>query len=147
MKQTLTWVVRGKSPRAAIRLPDENTILRFRHLLEKYKLAEQILVEVNVLLRAGTVVDATLIAAPTSTKNASSERDPELHPTKKGYQWHFRMKAHIGVDAASGLVHTVRGTASSTHDVVEANARKRSSVLPPTTPATRSIFSGQHFPN
>jgi len=111
------------------RLPDESTILRFRHLLEKYKLAAQILVEVNVLLgerglmlRAGTAVDATLIAAPTSTKNVSGERDPEMHQTKKGNQWHFGMKAHIGADAASGLVHTVRGTAANTHDVVEANA-------------------------
>ena len=112
-----------------MRLPDESTILRFRHLLEKYKLAAQILVEVNALLRerglmlrAGTVVDATLIAAPTSAKNASGERDPEMHQTKKGNQWYFGKKAHIGADAASGLVRTVRGTAANTHDVVEANA-------------------------
>ena len=78
--------------------------------------------ERGLMLRAGTVVDATLIAAPTSTKNASGERDPEMHQTKKGNQWHFGMKAHIGADAASGLVHTVRGTAANTHDVVEANA-------------------------
>jgi IS5 family transposase len=111
------------------RLPDESTILRFRHLLEKHKLAEQILAVVNDLLRdkglmlkAGTVVDATLIAAPSSTKNASGERDPEMHQTKKGNQWHFGMKAHIGVDAESGLVHTVRGTAANVNDVVEANS-------------------------
>jgi len=110
------------------RLPDESTILRFRHLLEKHKLAEQILAAVNELLRdkglmlkAGTVVDATLIAAPSSTKNQSGERDPEMHQTKKGNQWHFGMKAHIGVDAESGLVHTVRGTAANVNDVVEAN--------------------------
>ena len=110
------------------RLPDESTILRFRHLLEKHKLAEQILAAVNDLLRdtglmlkAGTVVDATLIAAPSSTKNASGERDPQMHQTKKGNQWHFGMKAHIGVDAESGLVHTVRGTAANVNDVVEAN--------------------------
>lgn len=111
------------------RLPDESTILRFRHLLEKHKLAEQILATVNELLRdkglllkAGTVVDATLIAAPSSTKNQSGERDPEMHQTKKGNQWHFGMKAHIGVDAESGLVHTVRGTAANVNDVVEANS-------------------------
>ena len=94
------------------RLPDESTILRFRHLLERHKLPEQILAVVNELLRdkglmlkTGTVVDATLIAAPSSTKNASGQRDPEMHQTKKGNQWHFGMKAHIGVDADSGLVH------------------------------------------
>jgi len=101
----------------------------FRHLLEKHKLAGQILVEVNellrekgLMLRAGTVVDATLIAAPTSTKNASGERDPEMHQTKKGNEWYFGMKAHVGADAESGLVHTVRGTAANVHDVVEANS-------------------------
>ena len=111
------------------RLPDESTILRFRHLLERNKLAEQILAVVNELLRgkglmlkAGTVVDATLIAAPSSTKNQSGERDPEMHQAKKGNQWHFGMKAHIGVDAESGLVHTVSGTAANVNDVVEANS-------------------------
>jgi transposase, IS5 family len=111
------------------RLPDESTILRFRHLLEKYKLADQILAVVNDLLRdkglmlkAGTVVDATLICAPSSTKNHSGERDPEMHQTKKGNQWYFGMKAHIGVDAESGFVHTVRGTAANVNDVVEANS-------------------------
>ncbi len=111
------------------RLPDESTILRFRHLLEKHKLAEQILAVVNdllqgkgLLLKAGTVVDATLIAAPSSTKNQAGERDPQMHQTKKGHQWHFGMKAHIGVDADSGLVHTVRGTAANVNDVVEGNS-------------------------
>jgi IS5 family transposase len=111
------------------RLPDETTILRFRHLLERHKLAEQILATVNdllreqgLMLRTGTVVDATLIAAPSSTKNASGQRDPEMHQSKKGKQWYFGMKAHIGVDAESGLVHTVRGTAGNVHDVVEANS-------------------------
>ena len=110
------------------RLPDESTILRFRHLLERHKLAEQMLGLVNDLLRdkglmlkAGTVVDATLISAPSSTKNTSGERDPDMHQTKKGNQWYFGMKAHIGVDAESGLVHTVRGTAANVNDVVEAN--------------------------
>ena len=109
-------------------VPDETTILRFRRLLEEHKLAPQILVLVNellgakgLLLRAGTVVDATLIAAPSSTKNASGERDPEMKQSQKGSQWYFGMKAHIGVDADSGLVHTVRGTSGSVNDVVEAN--------------------------
>ena len=75
-----------------------------------------------MLLRVGTVVDATLIAAPSSTKNGSGERDPEMHQSKKGNQWYFGMKAHIGVDAESGLVHTVHGTAGNVNDVVEANA-------------------------
>ena len=98
------------------RLPDESTILRFRHRLEKHKLAEQILATVNelliqrgLLLKAGTVVDATLIAAPTSTKNKDKVRDPDMHSSKKGNQRYFGMKAHIGADAESGLVHTVRG--------------------------------------
>jgi IS5 family transposase len=109
-------------------VPDETTILRFRRLLEEHKLAEQILALVNellgakgLLLRAGTVVDATLIAAPSSTKNASGQRDPQMKQSRKGKQWYFGMKAHIGVDANSGLVHTVRGTAGSVNDVVEAN--------------------------
>ena len=76
----------------------------------------------GLLLKAGTVVDATLIAAPSSTKNASGERDPEMHQTRKGKQWYFGMKAHVGADAASGLVHTVRGTAANLHDLVEANS-------------------------
>ncbi|SPS02593.1 transposase [Cupriavidus taiwanensis] len=111
------------------RLPDESTILRFRHLLEKHKLAAQILALVNdilrdkgLILRAGTVVDATLISAPSSTKNASGERDSEMHQSKKGNQWYFGMKAHIGVDAESGLVHTVRGKAGNVNDVIEANS-------------------------
>ena len=109
--------------------PDESTILRFRHLLERHKLAEQILKTVTdlleskkLLLRTGTIVDATLIAAPSSTKNSTKSRDPEMHQTKKGNQWYFGMKAHIGVDADSGLVHTVRGTSANVSDVVEANS-------------------------
>lgn len=110
------------------RLPDESTILRFRHLLEEHQLSQQILATVNatlqakgLLLKSGTVVDATLIAAPSSTKNSSGERDPEMHQTKKGNQWHFGMKAHIGVDAESGLVHTVVGTAANVNDVTQAH--------------------------
>ena len=92
----------------ANRIPDETTILRFRHLLEKHDLAADMLRVVNdilqakgMLMRTGTTVDATLISAPSSTKNDSGERDPEMHQTKKGNQWYFGMKAHIGVDAAS----------------------------------------------
>jgi len=109
-------------------LPDESTILRFRHLLEAHDLSLQILATVNatlsakgLLLKQGTVVDATLIAAPSSTKNSSGERDPEMHQTKKGNQWHFGMKAHAGVDADSGLVHTVTTTAANAHDITQAS--------------------------
>ncbi|NIC40874.1 IS5 family transposase [Aquabacterium sp. A08] len=110
-------------------LPDESTILRFRHLLEAHHLSVQILATVNatltakgLLLKQGTVVDATLIAAPSSTKNQDGERDPEMHQTKKGNQWHFGMKAHAGVDADSGLVHSVATTAANAHDVTQAHA-------------------------
>jgi IS5 family transposase len=105
-------------------IPDETTILNFRHLLEEYDLAEDILKQVNahlmrkgLLLKRGSIVDATIIAAPSSTKNAEGERDPEMHQTKKGNQWHFGMKAHIGVDADSGLVHTVTTTPANESDV------------------------------
>jgi IS5 family transposase len=111
------------------RLPDESTILRFRHLLEQHGLAAQMLAAVNdilrdkgLMLRAGTVVDATLISAPSSTKNASGERDPQMKQTRKGNNWHFGMKAHIGVDADSGLVHTVIGTSANVNDLNVAGA-------------------------
>jgi len=111
------------------RLPDESTILRFRHVLEKHKLAAKILQTVNdllsakgVMLKSGTVVDATLIAAPSSTKNSSGERDPGMKQSRKGQQWYFGMKCHIGVDIESGLVHTVRGTSGAVNDVIEANS-------------------------
>ncbi len=111
------------------RLPDESTILRFRHMLEEHQLGQQILAAVNaklidrgLMLKTGTVVDATLISAPSSTKNDKGERDPEMHQTKKGNQWHFGMKAHIGVDADSGLVHTVTTTAANAHDITQAAA-------------------------
>lgn len=105
-------------------VPDATTLLGFRHLLEAHALGLQILQEVNahlrerhLLMREGTIVDATIIAAPPSTKNAQKARDPEMHQTKKGNEWHFGMKAHIGVDADSGLVHTVLGTAAHVSDV------------------------------
>ena len=110
------------------RLPDESTILRFRHLLEAHGLSTRlfdhinmILAERGLLLKAGTAVDATIIAAPSSTKNDTGTRDSEMHQTKKGNQWFFGMKAHIGVDADSGLVHTVVTTSANAHDVTQAH--------------------------
>ncbi|MDQ2735540.1 MAG: IS5 family transposase [Pseudomonadota bacterium] len=114
---------------ATARLPDETTILRFRHLLERHDLAVDMLRVVNdilqargLMMRSGTAVDATLIAAPSSTKNADGERDPEMKSTQKGNNWYFGMKAHIGVDAQSGLVHTVAGTAANVNDLNMAGA-------------------------
>ena len=105
-------------------VPDATTLLNFRHLLEEKELTKAILTEINahlserkLLMREGTIVDATIIAAPPSTKNARKERDPEMHQTKKGNEWHFGMKAHVGVDADSGLVHTVIGTAANVSDI------------------------------
>lgn len=104
-------------------IPDETTILNFRHLLERHDLTKAIFAVVKehleargALLRGGTIVDATLIAAPPSTKNKSRQRDPEMRPSKKGNQWYFGMKVHIGVDAQSGLVHTAGVTTGSVHD-------------------------------
>jgi len=109
-------------------IPDETTILNFRHLLEKHALADRILETVNgllvrkgLMLKQGTIVDATIIAAPSSTKNDSGTRDPEMHQTKKGNQWYFGMMAHVGSDAETGLVHTVEGTAANVADVTVAH--------------------------
>lgn len=105
-------------------VPDATTLLKFRHLLEARELTKRIFEEVGALLaerkllmREGTLVDATIIAAPSSTKNRAGKRDPDMHQTKKGNQWHFGMKAHIGADAASGLVHSVEGTAANESDI------------------------------
>jgi transposase, IS5 family len=110
-------------------VPDATTLLKFRHLLEAHHLTEAIFAQVGALLserkllmREGTIVDATIIAAPSSTKNAGKERDPQMHQTKKGNQWHFGMKAHIGVDAQSGLVHSVSGTAANVADIAQTHA-------------------------
>ena len=109
------------------RIPDETTILAFRHLLEKHDLGQQIFETVKAHLKArgmamkqGKIIDATLIAAPSSTKNKQGERDPEMHQTKKGNQWYFGMKVHIGVDAASGLIHSVQTTSANVHDLTPA---------------------------
>lgn len=107
-------------------VPDETTILHFRHLLERHDLARQLFEQVNAhlarkgqSLRGGTIVDATIISAPSSTKNEEGKRDPQMHQTKKGNQWHFGMKAHIGVDDESGLVHHVECTAANAADVTQ----------------------------
>ena len=105
------------------RMPDETTTLNFRHLLEAHQLAESVFQEVvslltdqGLILREGTIVDATLIAAPPSTKNQARQRDPAMTSSKKGNQWHFGMKAHIGVDTAHGLVHTLEVTTGKVSD-------------------------------
>lgn len=105
------------------RIPDESTILRFRHLLERHGLTEAIFAEVRslleerrLLLKSGTIVDATIIAAPPSTKNAEKARDPQMHQTRKGKQWHFGMKAHVGTDKR-GIVHSLTTTAANAADI------------------------------
>ena len=105
-------------------IPDETSILNFRRLLEKHKLTERLLTEINthlaergLLVGKGTIVDATIINAPSSTKNEKKKRDPQMHQTRKGKQWYFGMKIHTGTDADSGLVHTVKGTAANVADV------------------------------
>jgi len=103
--------------------PDETTVCKFRHLLERHKLGERIFAAVNAFLgksgvkvSTGTIVDATIISAPSSTKNAEKHRDPEMHQTKKGNEWHFGMKAHIGVDSRTRTIHTIAATAANVHD-------------------------------
>ena len=110
-------------------VPDATTLLKFRHLLQDNELTRALFDEINahlaqqgLLMRSGTIVDATIIAAPSSTKNQEQSRDPDMHQTKKGNQWHFGMKAHIGVDAESGLVHSVVATAANVSDVTQAGA-------------------------
>lgn len=105
------------------RVPDSTTLLNFRHLLEQHELGAAVFAKVGELLQAngmklsgGTIVDATLIAAPPSTKNEEQCRDPEMHQSKKGKQWYFGMKVHIGVDSASGLIHSASVTPGNVHD-------------------------------
>lgn len=104
-------------------VPDETTILNFRHLLEKYSLTQRIfektkryLIDKGLLLREGTIVDATIITAPSSTKNMDQSRDKEMRSTRKGNQYYFGMKAHVGTDTGKGLAHSVEITAASVHD-------------------------------
>lgn len=107
-------------------VPDATTLLQFRHLLEEEDLTQAVFAAINaqlsakgLMMREGTIADATILAAPPSVKNEAKARDPEMHQTKKGNQWFFGMKAHIGVDADSGLVHTVVGTAANVADVTQ----------------------------
>jgi transposase, IS5 family len=130
-------------------VPDATTVLHFRHWLEQHKLNEALFAEVSALLaergllmRQGTIVDATIIAAPSSTKNKQKSRDPEMHQTKKGNQWYFGMKAHIGVDVASGVVHSLAGTAANEADINQMAAVLHGAeevvFAMPATPARRS---------
>ena len=114
--------------RLSDRLPDETTILNFRHFLERHNLGKGLFDTMNrhlaqhgLMLREGSIVDATILSAPSSTKNQSNERDPEMCQTRKGQQWHFGMKMHIGVDEALGLIHSIETTAASVHDVTVAD--------------------------
>jgi IS5 family transposase len=109
------------------RIPDETTILNFRRLLEKQDLGKKLFEEVNrhlgrhgLMLRAGSIVDATIISAPSSTKNKDKARDPEMHQAKKGNQWHFGMKMHIGVDNELGLIHSMVSTPAHISDIAMA---------------------------
>lgn len=112
--------------------PDESTILRFRHLLEKngldktvFDLFKQQLTSRGLLISKGTIVDGSFIEAPSSTKNAEKKRDPEMHSAKKGNNWHFGMKMHIGVDKATGIIHTVVTTAANVHDITQVDKLRR----------------------
>ena len=108
-------------------VPDATTLLKFRHLLEENNLCAELfedvkerLMKAGLIMRGGTIVDATIIHSTTSTKNREGQRDPEMHQTKKGNQWYHGMKVHAGVDAGSGYVHTITGTPANVHDIVEA---------------------------
>jgi IS5 family transposase len=114
--------------RLADNLPDETTILNFRHFLEEHKFGKRLFETIQrhlagqgLRLQEGSIVDASIIAAPTSTKNKSGERDPEMHQTKKGNEWHFGMKLHIGVDETLGLIHSLTTTAANEHDITQAD--------------------------
>lgn len=107
-------------------VPDATTLLKFRHLLEEHHIGEKIFQDVSerlekagLIMHGGSIVDATIIAAPSSTKNKDGKRDPEMHQTKKGNQWYHGMKVHAGVDAGTGYVHTITGTAANIHDIDE----------------------------
>ncbi len=108
-------------------VPDATTLTKFRHILEENHIGEKIFADVRdrldrggMIMHGGTIVDATIVSAPSSTKNRDGERDPEMHQTKKGNQWHFGMKVHIGADAGTGYVHTITGSAANVHDIEEA---------------------------
>jgi len=112
--------------RLSDRIPDETTILNFRHFVEKHKFGKRLfdsvqdhLNEQGLKLQEGSIVDASIISAPTSTKNKNGERDPEMHQTKKGNEWHFGMKMHVGVDESLGLIHSIATTAANAHDITQ----------------------------
>lgn len=107
-------------------LPDETTILNFRHFLEKHKFGQRLfdtiqshLASQGLKLQEGSIVDATIIAAPTSTKNKTGKRDPDMHQTKKGNEWHFGMKMHVAVDESLGLIHSITTTSANVHDITQ----------------------------
>lgn len=107
-------------------VPDSTTLLKFRHLLEEHEIGKAIFDDIKaqldksgLIMHGGTIVDATIVSAPSSTKNSTGERDPEMHQTKKGNQWYHGMKVHAGADAATGYVHTLEGTAANVHDSQE----------------------------
>ena len=109
-------------------VPDATTLLKFRHLLEEHQLGEKIFADVTerlnavgLIMHGGTIVDATIIASTPSTKNKEKKRDPEMHQTKKGNQWYHGMKVHAAVDAGTGYIHTITGTAANVHDIEEAH--------------------------
>ena len=115
-------------------VPDATTLLSFRHLLEKSNLQKKILEEINeklknegMLWEGGSIIDAAIISAPTSTKNSNKSRDPEIKQTKKGNEWYFGMKAHIGADAGTGMIHSASFTGANTHDITEAGRLVRPS--------------------
>src|SRR3954454_21070316 len=140
---------------AAVTVPDATTVMNFRHWLERHDLTKVLFDEVGatleergLLMRQGTIVDATIIAAPPSTKNKSKARDPEMHQTKKGNEWHFGMKAHIGVDVAAGVVHTLTGTAAKRPTSIRwrrcCTGRRRRSLPMPAMPVPRN---GRNMPS
>ena len=109
-------------------VPDATTLLQFRHIMEKNNLGQELfnairngLEKSGHIMHGGTIVDATIIEAPSSTKNAEKARDPEMHQTKKGNEWHFGMKMHVGVDAGTGYVHTIEATSANEHDITVAS--------------------------
>ena len=127
-------------------IPDETTLLKFRHLLEKHGLTSQMMNIINdtleargLLLKSGTMVDATIIHAPPSTKNQAHQRDPEMHQTKKGKQWYFGMKVHVGADVNSGLVHTVSVTPANASDISQLPCLLRE--------ADRAVFGDKGYVN
>ena len=108
-------------------VPDATTLLHFRRLIEESGLGKaffdainRCLTECGHMMKGGTIIDATIISAPSSTKNAAGSRDPEMHQTKKGNQWHFGMKCHMGVDAGTGYIHSIEATAANVHDITQA---------------------------